>query len=365
MLVLQEDQGANEAREGTGLPQPRRRAVPVADRSTDERNLQPELGPAGRPLVRPADRAGGAVLVVGCGALARELVELTRPLPGVDVACLPPELHNRPERIPDRVRDRIRQGRRDGYDHVFVAYADCGTGGLLEPVLAEEGVERLPGAHCYEFFAGRTDFARLADEEPATFWLTDFLARNFDRLVIRGLGIDRHPELEQQYFGNYRRVVYLSQSDDRELLEMARAAADRLGLAFEHRHTGYGELATAIAGLAEPAAGPAGLAGAGPADSTARAVTGAGPADPAARPATGAGPSDPAARPASAPDMPVRGSTPFSRPASMAPEVARPTTARARSRAAGVDSARTTSAGQAAVRTAPAGPASIPLTRAC
>jgi hypothetical protein len=214
----------------------------------------PESARAGRlngPLVREEKRAqSDRTLVVGCGALARELVELTRPLPNVDVACLPPELHNRPGGIPARVRARIRQGRRDGYEQIFVAYADCGTGGLLEPVLAEEGVERLPGAHCYEFFAGRTDFARLAEEEPATFWLTDFLARNFERLVIRGLGIDRHPELESMYFGNYRRLVYLAQTEDPDLLAMARRAADRLGLAFEHRHTGYGELATSLQALA-------------------------------------------------------------------------------------------------------------------
>jgi hypothetical protein len=195
------------------------------------------------------------VLVVGCGALARELVELTRPLPNVDVACLPPSLHNRPGGIPARVRARIRQGRREGYQQIFVAYADCGTGGLLDPVLAEEGVERLPGAHCYEFFAGRTDFARLADEEPATFWLTDFLARNFERLVIRGLGIDKHPELEPMYFGNYRRLVYLAQTDDPDLLATARRAAERLGLAFEHRHTGYGELADSIRALGVPISG--------------------------------------------------------------------------------------------------------------
>jgi hypothetical protein len=213
----------------------------------------PRPDAAGRPsrLSRPAGEAANEerVLVVGCGALARELVELTRPLPNVDVACLPPELHNRPGGIPARVRARIRQGRRDGYERIFVAYADCGTGGLLDPVLAEEGVERLPGAHCYEFFAGRTDFAALADQEPATFWLTDFLARNFERLVIRGLGIDRHPELEQMYFGNYKRLVYLSQTDDPDLLAMAGRAAERLGLEFEHRHTGYGELADSIRAL--------------------------------------------------------------------------------------------------------------------
>jgi len=192
----------------------------------------------------PEVRSGAAerVLVVGCGALANELVALTRDLPGVDVACLSPDLHNRPERIPDRVRARIQQGRADGYERIFVAYADCGTGGLLDPVIAEEGVERLAGAHCYEFFTGATDFARLAEEEPATFWLTDFLARNFERL-------DKHPELEQEYFRNYRRLVYLSQTDDPDLLAMAERAAERLHLVFEHRHTGYGELATAMRAL--------------------------------------------------------------------------------------------------------------------
>ncbi|MBA3778232.1 MAG: DUF1638 domain-containing protein [Chloroflexi bacterium] len=203
--------------------------------------------------MRPPDAeapvaAAGRLLVIGCGALARELVELTGRLPAVDVACLPPSLHNRPGGIPDAVRARIRAGRADGrYARIFVAYADCGTGGLLDRVLEDEGVERLPGAHCYEFFAGRPNFAHLAEEEPGTFWLTDFLARNFERLVIRGLGIGRHPELEQMYFGNYRRLVYLSQTADPVLLAQARRAADRLGLAFEHRHTGYGELATSIA----------------------------------------------------------------------------------------------------------------------
>ena len=161
------------------------------------------------------------VLIVGCGALAREIIALTRHLPNVDVTCLPATLHNRPGGIPAAVSDRIRR-RRAGYDRVFVAYADCGTGGLLDRVLEEEGVERLPGAHCYEFYAGRPDFARLTDEEPATFFLTDFLARNFDRLVVKGLGLDRHPELLPQYFGNYRRLVYLAQTDEPELVAAAR-----------------------------------------------------------------------------------------------------------------------------------------------
>src|SRR4051812_40678852 len=188
-----------------------------------------------------SDRA----LVIGCGALARELLAVAERVPGLDVACLAPDLHNRPDGIPAAVRRRIRRARADGYECVFVAYADCGTGGLLEPVLAEEGVERLPGAHCYEVFAGSEAFSAMADAEPGTFWLTDFLARNFERLVIRGLGIDRHPELESIYFAHYSRVVYLSQTDDPELLAMARGAAERLGLAFEHPPNG-------ITGLAAP-----------------------------------------------------------------------------------------------------------------
>jgi len=196
------------------------------------------------------------VLVVGCGALANELVALTRDLPNVDITCLPATLHNRPGGIPAAVRERIRR-RRAGYDRVFVAYADCGTGGLLDPVIAEEGVERLAGAHCYEFYATSPEFARIVDDEPATFFLTDFLARNFDRLIIKGLGLDRHPELRDQYFGNYRRLVYLAQADDPALDATARRAARRLGLRYERRHTGYGQLGTTIAAVAAGRPAPA------------------------------------------------------------------------------------------------------------
>lgn len=205
-----------------------------------------------------APRSGPRVLVVGCGALARELVALTRDLPNVDVTCLPATLHNRPGGIPAAVRDRIRR-RRAGYDRVFVAYADCGTGGLLDHLVEEEGVERLAGAHCYEFYAGATAFAQLTDEDPATFFLTDFLARNIERLVFRGLGLDRHPELRDAYFGNYRRLVYLAQTDDPALVTIARKAARRLGLAFELRRTGLGELATTIAAVAAGQPAPAAI----------------------------------------------------------------------------------------------------------
>ena len=200
----------------------------------------------------PAARANlppdpSRVLVIGCGALARELVAVIDQagLSNVDLTCLPATLHNRPGGIPAAVRAKIRAAR-SRYERIFVAYADCGTGTLLDLALAEEGVERLPGAHCYEFYSGSAAFAAMAEEEPGTFYLTDFLARNFDRLVIRGLGLDRHPELLSDYFGNYRRLVYLSQTDDPALARAARRAARRLGLAFEHRRTGYGELATSL-----------------------------------------------------------------------------------------------------------------------
>ena len=195
-----------------------------------------------------AGTAGRPPLVIGCGALAPELVALTRQagLPAMDLTCLPASLHNRPERIPDAVGARIRRARSDGYDRIFVAYADCGTGGLLDRVLESEGVARLEGAHCYEVYAGRAAFAELHDRDPGTFYLTDYLVRNFERLVVRGLGLDRHPELLPVYFGNYRRLVYLAQADDAHLTERAEAAAARLGLAFERRTTGLGELASAI-----------------------------------------------------------------------------------------------------------------------
>jgi hypothetical protein len=192
----------------------------------------------------PAERATPArALLLACGALAREVraVLAASGLRGLELRCLPASLHNRPERIAPAVRRSIRAAR-GRFDRILVLYGDCGTGGELDRVLAEEGVERIPGPHCYAFYAGEDQLARLAEEEPGTFWLTDFLARQFDTLVIRGLGLDRHPELLPLYFGNYRRLVYLSQAPTVELVARARAAAGRLGLAFEHRPTGMGGL---------------------------------------------------------------------------------------------------------------------------
>ncbi|WP_246731466.1 DUF1638 domain-containing protein [Methylocapsa sp. S129] len=179
-------------------------------------------------------------MVIACGALAREIVALQRgPLAHVDVTCLPAKLHNRPERIPGEMRRKIVENRAH-YDEILCLYADCGTGGELDRVLREEGVTRIEGAHCYEFFAGATDFATMMEDEPGTFFLTDFLTRHFDRLVIEGLGLDRFPQLRDDYFKNYRRLVYLAQFEDPELTLKAEAAARRLGLAFERRVTGVG-----------------------------------------------------------------------------------------------------------------------------
>ncbi|HUG31750.1 MAG TPA: DUF1638 domain-containing protein, partial [Acidimicrobiia bacterium] len=191
---------------------------------------------------RPEGVRAPSVLVIGCGALARELLDIVAKnrLPNIRVECLPAILHNRPEKIPGAVRARLESAQ--GYDRVYVAYGDCGTGGLLDDVLEDFGVERLPGAHCYQFYAGIDVFDRLHEEEPGTLYLTDYLARHFDRIVWQGLGLDRWPELLDDYFGNYVRVVYLAQTNDGVLIEKARAAADRLGLGFESRHVGYGEL---------------------------------------------------------------------------------------------------------------------------
>jgi hypothetical protein len=189
-------------------------------------------------------------LVIACGALGREIAALRRAngWNTLDVHCLPAQLHNRPERIAPAVREEIRANR-DRYAQIFVVYADCGTRGQLDAVLKEEGVERLPGAHCYEFLATPRVFAQLSDAEPGTFYLTDFLLRHFERLVIRTLGIDRHPELAREYFRNYRKLVYLAQVDTPGAIERARQIAHSFGFDFEYRFTGYGELGTRLHAL--------------------------------------------------------------------------------------------------------------------
>jgi Protein of unknown function (DUF1638) len=203
---------------------------------------------------RPGCKAGARkILVIACGALAREVLALR--LEHIDVACLPAQLHNHPQRIPEAMRAKIRANR-SSYDEIFCLYGDCGTGGELDRMLAEERVKRIEGAHCYAFYAGEEAFSRLAEEEPGTFFLTDFLVRHFDALIIRGLGLDRFPELRDDYFGNYRRLVHLAQFDDPEIAAKGKAAAERLGLAHERRFTGLDGIRAFLDGATQEKAAP-------------------------------------------------------------------------------------------------------------
>jgi hypothetical protein len=194
------------------------------------------------------ERNPDRVLVIACGALAHELVRVKElnHWDHIDFQCLPAELHNYPEKIPGAVQGKIRENR-DLYDNIFVGYSDCGTGGLLDAVLEKEGVDRLPGAHCYEMFSGSEAFQDLHETELGTFYLTDFLAIHFERLVIRGLGLDRFPQLKEQYFGNYKKLVYLAQKEDSKVDQKAQEAARFLDLEYEKIVTGDGFLETAIA----------------------------------------------------------------------------------------------------------------------
>ena len=183
------------------------------------------------------------VLLVACGALAREIVDLVEQnrWTGFDIQCLPAKFHNTPELIVPGVAD-ILERTRGRYASTYVLYGDCGTGGKLDALLEKEGVERIAGPHCYAFFSGNAAFAAKADEEFTAFYLTDYLARHFDKLIWQGLALDRHPELLKDYFPHYTKVIYLAQTEDVELRRKAEAAARKLGLAYEYRFTGYGEL---------------------------------------------------------------------------------------------------------------------------
>jgi len=183
------------------------------------------------------------LLIIACGALAREIGWITNAngFADIDLTCLPAALHNRPDRIPDEMRRKIddNQGK---YERIVALYADCGTGGLLDDVLREKNVERIGGDHCYAFYAGEDVFEAMQEDEIGTFYLTDYLVRFFDSLIVKGLGLDRHPELRDAYFGNYKRLTYLAQTEDTALQAQARKAAATLGLEYVYRFTGYGGL---------------------------------------------------------------------------------------------------------------------------
>lgn len=188
------------------------------------------------------------VHVIGCGAIAREILAVcaANGLDHIELNCLPAIWHNTPEKITPGLREAITRARANGFERIFIAYADCGTGGLIDRLCEEEGVTRIPGPHCYSFFAGNADFAARWDDDITAFVLTDFLARQFEAFVIEPLGLDRHPELRDMYFGHYRKLVYLSQQEDAALQEKARRAAVTLGLEYEYRYTGYGDLTTSL-----------------------------------------------------------------------------------------------------------------------
>lgn len=197
--------------------------------------------------LRPTAKAD--VLLIACGALAREILALIR-MNGWDhmtLTCLPAILHTTPEKITAAVEETVER-HRDAYAEIFVVYADCGTGGLLQAACDRMGVQMIPGPHCYAFFEGLETFASH-DDEITAFYLTDFLARQFDAFVWKPLGLDRHPELLSMYFANYTKLVYLAQTDAPELVARAQDCATRMGLPLEVRHTGYGDLATALEGI--------------------------------------------------------------------------------------------------------------------
>lgn len=185
-------------------------------------------------------------LLIACGAIAHELVALKKLNQwDMDIQCLPAELHNRPQLITPKVEEML-QKLRASYEHCYLAYADCGTGGKLDQLLEKYNIERLPGAHCYEFFTGSQAFKVISEAEPATFYVTDFLVKHFDRIILGDLGIEKHPELLELYFGNYKKLLFIDQSGRPELQELAESAAQRLGLEYEYRYTGLDHFETPI-----------------------------------------------------------------------------------------------------------------------
>ena len=182
------------------------------------------------------------ILVIACGALSQELSYLKKinSWKNITIQCLSAELHNTPKLIPIKVKEKL-DLMSDNFDKVYLGYADCGTGGLLDSLLKDYNIERLPGAHCYEFFAGKNQFLFLTEQELGTFYLTDFLVKHFNRLVIKGLGMDQYPQLKNEYFKNYKRLTYLAQTDSEELIKKAKEHADFLNLEYNYYYTGLNQ----------------------------------------------------------------------------------------------------------------------------
>lgn len=192
------------------------------------------------------------LLVIACGMLAREVLAVKEQLKldHLELTCLPAEFHFHPDRIAPAMDKAIEKAKAEGYEHIFVGYGDCGTGGLLDRVLEKHHVERMAGPHCFAFYQGMEAYAKIADDDMMSFYMTDFLCRQFDAFFMKPLGLDRHPELIKDYFGNYEKLIYLAQTDDPELDKVAEKAAALLCLAYERRATGYGDLTAEMARVA-------------------------------------------------------------------------------------------------------------------
>ncbi len=192
-----------------------------------------------------------AVRVIACGMIAREVLAIRENLglEHIDLKCLPAIFHHYPEKIAPAVDKAIVEARSEGFEHVYVGYADCGTGGELDRVCHKHKVGRIEGPHCFSFYTGNELFQSRHEDDMTSFFMTDFLARQFDAFLVKPLGLDRHPELRDMYFGNYQKLIYLAQTDDPELSQNAEKAAEFLGLVYERRFTGYGDLRPALAAL--------------------------------------------------------------------------------------------------------------------
>lgn len=187
--------------------------------------------------------------IIACGMIAREVLAIQKQLGSdhLDLQCLPAEYHHHPEKIAPETEKAILKARAEGIENIFIGYADCGTGGDLDKICEKYGVERVAGPHCFSFYIGNEAFERDADDYTTTFFVTDFLARQFDAFMFKPLGLDRHPQLRDMYFANYERLLYIAQTDDPQLSKSAEEAAQKLGLRYERRFTGYGDLTPALA----------------------------------------------------------------------------------------------------------------------
>lgn len=189
------------------------------------------------------------LLVIGCGMIAREILAIKQQLKldHLELTCLPADFHFHPDRIAPAMDEAIAKAKAEGYRHIYVGYADCGTGGLLDRVCEKHGVDRLEGPHCFAFYQGAVAYAEVGEADMMSFYMTDFLCRQFDAFFMKPLGLDRHPELIKDYFGNYEKLIYLAQTNDPALDKVAEDAARMLGLVYERRATGYGDLPQALA----------------------------------------------------------------------------------------------------------------------